>query len=121
VDERRRYTAPFVFLGIVRRDRGVSGNWNIPYFRHELGQAELHRLAEVLKGYILTTGAEVAEFAKRFAGLSRRRSRVRAPSLPPVFNDLGHTIIVVPTFWPVAFRLWRSLRSQFASTATPGL
>jgi dTDP-4-amino-4,6-dideoxygalactose transaminase len=41
--------------------------WKIPYFRHDLGKPELDRLAKVLEGDILTTGAEVAEFETRFA------------------------------------------------------
>jgi dTDP-4-amino-4,6-dideoxygalactose transaminase len=39
----------------------------IPYFRHDLGQPELAKIAEVLSGDILTTGAYVEEFERRFA------------------------------------------------------
>jgi UDP-4-amino-4-deoxy-L-arabinose-oxoglutarate aminotransferase len=47
--------------------------WKIPYFRHDLGKPELDRLARVLEGDILTTGAEVAEFEKRFAACLGQR------------------------------------------------
>ena len=40
----------------------------IPFFRHDLGQAELDSVAEVLAGSILTTGDTVAAFERRFAG-----------------------------------------------------
>jgi dTDP-4-amino-4,6-dideoxygalactose transaminase len=38
----------------------------IPFFRHDLGQAELAMVAEVLSGDILTTGAYVEQFERRF-------------------------------------------------------
>jgi dTDP-4-amino-4,6-dideoxygalactose transaminase len=47
--------------------------WKIPYFRHDLGKPELDRLAQVLQGDILTTGAEVAEFEQRFAAYLGQR------------------------------------------------
>ena len=47
--------------------------WKIPYFRHDLGKPELDRLAKVLEGDILTTGAEVAEFEARFAAYLGQR------------------------------------------------
>ncbi len=47
--------------------------WKIPYFRHDLGKPELDRLAQVLQGDILTTGAEVAEFETRFAAYLGQR------------------------------------------------
>ena len=47
--------------------------WKIPYFRHDLGKPELDRLAQVLQGDILTTGAEVAEFETRFANYLGQR------------------------------------------------
>lgn len=40
---------------------------NIPFFRHDLGKAELDAMAEVLANPILTTGAWVARFERRFA------------------------------------------------------
>src|SRR5258706_15213503 len=39
----------------------------IPFFRHDLGQAELDSIAEVLAGPILTTGETVSRFERRFA------------------------------------------------------
>src|SRR5436190_15951415 len=47
--------------------------WKIPYFRHDLGKPEIDRLAKVLEGDILTTGAEVAEFEQRFAAYLGQR------------------------------------------------
>lgn len=40
---------------------------NIPFFRHDLGEAELASLAEAFKNPILTTGDLVGEFQDRFA------------------------------------------------------
>lgn len=40
----------------------------IPFYKHDLGQAELDAIAEVFRGEILTTGDVVAEFESRFAG-----------------------------------------------------
>lgn len=45
----------------------------IPFFRHDLGRAELDQLAEVLSGEILTTGEYVARFESRFAAYLGRR------------------------------------------------
>lgn len=39
----------------------------VPFFMHDLGQAELDAVAEVLSGPILTTGEWVARFERRFA------------------------------------------------------
>jgi UDP-4-amino-4-deoxy-L-arabinose-oxoglutarate aminotransferase len=39
----------------------------IPFFRHDLGQPEVDAVAEVLRGPILTTGAAVRTFERRFA------------------------------------------------------
>ncbi len=39
----------------------------VPFFRHDLGQAELASVAEVLAGPILTTGEVVDRFERRFA------------------------------------------------------
>ncbi len=41
----------------------------VPFFMHDLGQAELDSIAQVLKGTILTTGETVLQFEKRFADL----------------------------------------------------
>jgi UDP-4-amino-4-deoxy-L-arabinose-oxoglutarate aminotransferase len=48
-------------------------DWKVPYYRHDLGEAELRSLARVLAGDILTTGAATAEFESRFARLLGRR------------------------------------------------
>jgi len=42
-------------------------NQRIPFFRHDLGHAELNMMAEVLAGDILTTGAYVDRFERQFA------------------------------------------------------
>lgn len=42
-------------------------NFRVPFFRHDLGSAEVSALAEVLAGNILTTGETVATFEKQFA------------------------------------------------------
>jgi UDP-4-amino-4-deoxy-L-arabinose-oxoglutarate aminotransferase len=52
----------------------------IPFFRHDLGQAELDALAKVLAGPILTTGATVAEFESRFAALLGRKHALAVTS-----------------------------------------
>ncbi len=45
----------------------------VPFFRHDLGQAELDAVAEVLRGPILTTGETVTRFERRFADYVGRR------------------------------------------------
>ena len=44
-------------------------DWEIPFYRHDLGQAELDILAEVLRGAILTSGDYTAAFERKFAEL----------------------------------------------------
>jgi dTDP-4-amino-4,6-dideoxygalactose transaminase len=39
----------------------------VPFFHHDLGQAELDAVAEVLRGPLLTTGTTVNTFERRFA------------------------------------------------------
>src|ERR1700730_3502605 len=39
----------------------------IPFYHHDLGEAELAAVAEVLQGPMLTTGDTVAQFERRFA------------------------------------------------------
>lgn len=46
---------------------------NIPFFKHDLGKAELDAIAEVLAGPILTTGDTVSRFERRFADYLRCR------------------------------------------------
>ena len=47
--------------------------WRVPFFRHDLGAAELAQLAEVLKGDILTTGEYVARFERKLADYLGRK------------------------------------------------
>jgi dTDP-4-amino-4,6-dideoxygalactose transaminase len=55
-------------------------NWKIPYFRHDLGQAELESLASVLKGDILTTGEAVSAFEAKFASYLDQRHALAVTS-----------------------------------------
>lgn len=48
----------------------------VPFYKHTLGEAELHKLAEVFEGEILTTGSYTAEFERRFAELTGRRHAI---------------------------------------------
>lgn len=48
-------------------------DWRVPYYRHDLGAAELKEVARVLEGDILTTGNTTAEFERRMADLLGRR------------------------------------------------
>lgn len=52
----------------------------IPFYRHDLGEAELKLLAEVLRGEILTTGEYVARFEERFAACIERRHALAVSS-----------------------------------------
>jgi dTDP-4-amino-4,6-dideoxygalactose transaminase len=45
----------------------------VPFYRHDLGAAELDQLAEVLKGEILTTGEYVGQFEYKFADYLGRK------------------------------------------------
>ncbi|MGZ5234166.1 MAG: DegT/DnrJ/EryC1/StrS family aminotransferase [Burkholderiales bacterium] len=55
-------------------------DWKIPYFRHDLGRAELESLASVLEGEILTSGDAVAKFEKRFSTRLARRHAIAVTS-----------------------------------------
>jgi dTDP-4-amino-4,6-dideoxygalactose transaminase len=55
-------------------------NFRIPFYRHDLGQAELAEVARVLESDILTTGETVAEFERRFAALLGRRHALAVTS-----------------------------------------
>lgn len=52
----------------------------IPFYRHNLGEAELKEIRKVLCGPILTTGAQVAEFEKRFSRFLGCRDTVACTS-----------------------------------------
>ncbi|MFA9562203.1 MAG: DegT/DnrJ/EryC1/StrS family aminotransferase [Nitrospirota bacterium] len=52
----------------------------IPFFHHDLGQAELDVVAEVLAGPILTTGETVERFEHRFAEYLGRRHALAVSS-----------------------------------------
>lgn len=52
----------------------------VPFFMHDLGQAELDAVTEVLAGPILTTGEWVARFERRFADYLGARNAVAVTS-----------------------------------------
>jgi len=52
-----------------------------------------------------------------YSGLSRRRSRVRAPSLAPLFKDLAAAQLAVPTSSAGVFRLLSGFCSCFSFAA----
>jgi dTDP-4-amino-4,6-dideoxygalactose transaminase len=52
----------------------------IPFYRHDLGRAELNAVADVLAGPILTTGETVARFEGRFAGYLGRKHAIGVTS-----------------------------------------
>jgi dTDP-4-amino-4,6-dideoxygalactose transaminase len=55
-------------------------DWKVPFYRHDLGRAELAAVAEVLRGDILTTGDAVAEVERLFASLLHRRHALAVTS-----------------------------------------
>lgn len=59
--------------GSVSGSPAPERKWAVPFYRHDLGRAELDAVARVLEGTILTTGAVVAEAETRFAALLERR------------------------------------------------
>lgn len=58
----------------------TSTNTNVPFFMHDLGKAELDAVAEVLANPILTTGAWVERFERRFADYLKVRHAVGVTS-----------------------------------------
>lgn len=52
----------------------------VPFYLHDLGEAEVSRFRETLAGPILTTGATVAEFESRFAAYLGRKHAVALSS-----------------------------------------
>ena len=53
---------------------------NVPFFMHDLGKAELDAVAEVLANPILTTGAWVEQFERRFAEYLKVRHAIGVTS-----------------------------------------
>lgn len=56
------------------------GGASIPFYLHDLGEAELESVASVLRQPILTTGATVVEFERRFADWLERRHALAVTS-----------------------------------------
>jgi dTDP-4-amino-4,6-dideoxygalactose transaminase len=57
-----------------------SLDWKVPFYRHDLGQAELDAVAEVLRSEILTTGDAVLGVERLFATLLHRRHALAVTS-----------------------------------------
>ena len=82
-------------------------NWKIPYFRHDLGHAELESLASVLEGEILTTGDAVSAFETKFAGCLGQRHALGVTSCTAALHmallalDIGPGDEVITT--PMSF------------------
>jgi dTDP-4-amino-4,6-dideoxygalactose transaminase len=76
----------------------------VPFFMHDLGQAELDSVAEVLANPILTTGEWVAKFERRFADRLRARHAVAVTSCTGALHlslialgiGPGHEVITTP-------------------------
>lgn len=76
----------------------------IPFFMHDLGQAELDAIAEVLAGPILTTGEWVARFEQRFAEYLGVRNAIAVTSCTGALHlsllalgiGAGHEVITTP-------------------------
>lgn len=81
-----------------------AGKTRVPFFMHDLGQAELDAVAEVLRGPILTTGEWVARFERRFADLLGARHCVAVTSCTGALHisllalgvGPGHEVITTP-------------------------
>jgi dTDP-4-amino-4,6-dideoxygalactose transaminase len=82
-------------------------NWKIPYFRHDLGHAELGSLASVLEGEILTTGHAVSAFEAKFADYLGQRHALGVTSCTAALHmallalDIGPGDEVITT--PMSF------------------
>jgi dTDP-4-amino-4,6-dideoxygalactose transaminase len=85
----------------------VLVNWKIPYFRHDLGGAELESLACVLDGEILTTGDAVSAFEAKFAAYLGQRHALGVTSCTAALHmallalDIGPGDEVITT--PMSF------------------
>ena len=53
---------------------------SIPFYKHDLGEAELAAISEVFRGPILTTGDTVARFEREFAALLGRKHALAVTS-----------------------------------------
>jgi dTDP-4-amino-4,6-dideoxygalactose transaminase len=77
---------------------------DIPFFQHDLGQAELDAVAEVFAGPILTTGATVERFERLFADYLGVRHALGATSCTGALHlsllalgvGPGHEVITTP-------------------------
>ena len=82
-------------------------NWKIPYFRHDLGRAELESLACVVDGEILTTGDAVSAFEAKFAAYLGQRHALGVTSCTAALHmallalDIGPGDEVITT--PMSF------------------
>src|SRR5262245_18080421 len=82
-------------------------DWKVPYYQHDLGQAELDAVAKVLSGPILTTGEVTAEFEYRFAALLGRRHAIGTKSCTSALQltltalgiGPGDEVITMPMNW----------------------
>jgi dTDP-4-amino-4,6-dideoxygalactose transaminase len=82
-------------------------DWKVPFFRHDLGHAEIDALATVLKGDVLTTGDTTAEFERRFAALLGRRHALGTKSCTAALHlsllalgiGPGDEVITTPLSW----------------------
>ena len=76
----------------------------VPFYRHDLGQAELDAVAEVLAGPILTTGSTVERFERRLADHLGAREVVAVTSCTGAMHlsllalgiGPGHEVITTP-------------------------
>jgi UDP-4-amino-4-deoxy-L-arabinose-oxoglutarate aminotransferase len=82
-------------------------DFKVPYYQHDLGQAELDAVAKVLSGPILTTGEVTAEFEYRFAALLGRRHAIGTKSCTSALQltltalgiGPGDEVITTPMNW----------------------
>ena len=76
----------------------------VPFYRHDLGQAEVDAVAEVLRGPILTTGSTVERFERRLAEYLGAREVVGVTSCTGAMHlsllalgiGPGHEVITTP-------------------------
>lgn len=89
----------------------------IPFFQHDLGQAELDAVAEVLAGPILTTGDTVTRFERRFADYLGRKHAIGVTSCTGALHlsllalgiGPGDEVITTPmTFIATSTAIWEA-------------